>query len=176
MSQLGPLESALDRFVESVVGALPDVFSGLVFLLVAAIGIKLLTWLLRQALDRVLAAEDVVYRQFIVTVVAALLWFGAILSFLSIVGLGLIAASFGTASGFVALGVAYALSGMIEDAVAGVYLLRDPDFNAGDTVTAADITGEVSAIELRKTRFRVDGATVVKGNGAIEKSWTKHEE
>jgi small-conductance mechanosensitive channel len=164
MSQLGPLESALDRFVESVVGALPNVFSGLVFLLVAAIGIKLLTWLLRQALDRVLAAEDVVYRQFIVTVVAALLWFG------------LIAASFGTASGFVALGVAYALSGMIEDAVAGVYLLRDPDFNAGDTVTAADITGEVSAIELRKTRFRVDGATVVKGNGAIEKSWTKHEE
>jgi len=113
---------------------------------------------------------------FVVTVVAGFLWFGVILSFLSIVGLPLIAASLGTATGFVALGVAYALSGMIEDAVAGMYLLRDPDFSPGDTVTAADVTGEVLAIELRKTRIAVDGSTVVKANGAIEKSWTKHDE
>ena len=44
------------------------------------------------------------------------------------------AASLGTATGFIALGVAYALSDMIEDTVAGVYLLRDPDFAVGDTV------------------------------------------
>jgi small-conductance mechanosensitive channel len=95
------------------------------------------------------------------------------LSFLSIVGLTAIAASLGTATGFLALGVSYALSEMIKDAVAGVYLLRDPDFNPGDTIKAGDTTGEVAAIELRKTRFRVDGDTVVRANAAIEERWTK---
>jgi len=174
MSQLAPLETAVDRFLDGFLAAVPDVLSGLAFLAVAAVGIKIITWLVRRLLDRILAEEDVVYRQFVVTIVAGLLWFGAVLSFLSIVGLTLVAASMGTATGFVALGVAYALSGMIEDAVAGIYLLRDPDFNVGDTVTAADVTGEVKAIELRKTRFSVDESTVVKSNGAIEKSWEKH--
>jgi len=176
MSQFAPVESALDRFVEGVIAAIPGVIGGVAFLIVAAVGIRVVTWSLRRVLRRVLADEDVVYRQFVVTVVAGFLWFGVILSFLSIVGLPLIAASLGTATGFVALGVAYALSGMIEDAVAGMYLLRDPDFSPGDTVTAADVTGEVLAIELRKTRIAVDGSTVVKANGAIEKSWTKHDE
>lgn len=80
------------------------------------------------------------------------LCFGVGLSFLSIVGLTAIAASLGTATGFLALGVSYALSGMLADAVAGVYLLRDPDFMPGD---------------------RVDEDTMVRGNAEIEKKWTK---
>lgn len=175
MTQLAPVESTLDRFLTDLIEVLPDLLNALVFLVIAAVGIKLVTWLLRRVLHRVLDEDDVVYRQFVVTVVSVFLWFGVVLSVLSIVGLTVIAASLGTATGFVALGVAYALSGMIEDAVSGVYLLKDPDFNPGDTVTAADVTGEVLAIELRKTRLAVDGATVVKNNGAIEKSWKKHD-
>jgi small-conductance mechanosensitive channel len=121
----------------------------------------------------VIPEESGVYRQFLSTVVAVFLWFGVGLSFLTIVGLGEIAAALGTASGFLALGVSYALSGMIADAVAGIYLLRDPDFNAGDRVTAAGVTGEIRAIELRKTRFEVDGDTVVRANADIEKQWTR---
>jgi small-conductance mechanosensitive channel len=56
-----------------------------------------------------------------------------------------------------------------------VYLLRDPDFMPGDTVTSGDTTGEVKAIELRKTRLTVDGDTLVRANGEIESEWTKHE-
>lgn len=175
MTVLDAIETALNRFVNDVAAVLPDLLNGLVFLVVAGIGVKLVTVVLRRALVRLLPEEDVVYRQFAVTVVGIFLWFAILLSFLSIVGLTLVAASLGTATGFVALGVAYALSGMIEDAVAGVYLLRDPDFNRGDTVTAGDVTGEVRAIELRKTRLVVDGDTVVRGNGAIEKAWKKHE-
>ncbi|PSQ45976.1 hypothetical protein BRD17_00250 [Halobacteriales archaeon SW_7_68_16] len=131
----------------------------------------------RHLLPRVLPGESTVYRRFVATIVAAFLWFGAILSFLSVVGLDEIAASLGTASGFLALGVSYALSEMIADAVAGVYLLRDPDFNAGDTVTVGDMTGVVEAIELRKTRFRLDdGDIVIRGNADIEERWTKRED
>ena len=156
-----------------VLAALPRLLAGIVFLVLAALGIKLVMAVFRGFLRRALPSESPVYRQFVSTVVALFLWFGVALAFLSVVGLGGIAASLGTASGFLALGVAYALSDMIEDAVAGVYLLRDPDFSPGDEVTVGDMTGVVAAIELRKTRFTVDGDTVVRGNADIEKRWLK---
>lgn len=176
MAQLDSIGDAFDRLFSGILEILPDLMAGLLFLVIAALAIKLVMVFVRGALRRALPGESPVYRQFVATIVTAFLWFGVLLTFLSIVGLGAIAASLGTATGFVALGVAYALSEMIEDAVAGVYLLRDPDFSAGDTVTVDDLTGEVAAIELRKTRFRVDGDTVVRANANVEKRWKKHDD
>jgi hypothetical protein len=63
---------------------------------------------------------------------------------------------------------------MIADTVAGVYLLRDPDFNPGDVVVADGVTGTVKEIELRKTRIEIDGGDlVVLANKDVEKKWTK---
>ncbi|MFB6074771.1 MAG: mechanosensitive ion channel domain-containing protein [Haloarculaceae archaeon] len=174
MAVLGPVEGAVRELASGVLDAFPGLLSGIVFLAIAAVGIKVLMAVVRAVLRRTLPGEAPVYRQFVATVVALFLWFAVALTFLSIVGLTLIAASLGTATGFVALGVSYALSGMLADAVAGVYLLRDPDFNIGDTVTAAGVTGEVTGIELRKTRLRVEGDTVVRANAEIEKQWRRH--
>ncbi|WP_255195552.1 mechanosensitive ion channel domain-containing protein [Halorarius litoreus] len=164
---------ALGTFVADVVDALPELIAGLVFLVVAVIGVKLVMTTVRYALSRALPGESPVYRQFLATIVLVFLTFGVVLSFLAIVGLEGIAASLGTATGFLALGVSYALSGMIADAVAGVYLLRDPDFNPGDEVDIGGAVGTVKAIELRKTRLTVEDDTVVRANAEIEKKWTK---
>ncbi|GAB3423307.1 hypothetical protein GCM10027435_29100 [Haloparvum alkalitolerans] len=163
----------LSEFLGNIEAALPRVASGLLFLAVAAVLVKVLMTLVDRVLVRALPGDSPVYRQFVSTIVAGFLWYGVLLSFLSVVGLGGIAAALGTATGFVALGVSYALSGMIADAVSGVYLLRDPDFNPGDRVVVGDTTGEVHAIELRKTRFDVDGDRRVLGNAEIERRWTK---
>jgi len=170
---LAVVEYSLNEFADGVVRAIPDLVSGFVFLVVAAMLIKVVMIAVRTTLKRALPGESPVYRQFIATIVLVFLVFGVALSFLSIVGLDAIAASLGTATGFLALGVSYALSGMIADAVAGVYLLRDPDFMPGDTVDIGGTVGEVAAIELRKTRIDVEGDTVVRGNAEIEKKWTK---
>jgi len=174
--QTGIVARTLNRFVDRVLGILPELVGGLVFLLVAALGIRVVRWLLRRVLRRARYGDSPVYRQFVVTVVTVFLWFGAALAFLSIVGLDGIAVSLGTATGFVALGVSYALSGMIADVVAGVYLLRDPDFDPGDLVTVGDMTAEVRSIELRKTRFEEDGDVVVVANADIEERWRKEVE
>lgn len=171
--QSGLVWETLDQLGQNIVAALPRVLSALVFLLVAGVVVKLLLGVLRRVLKRALPGESPVYRSFVGGVAAAFLWFGVVLSFLAVLGLEEIAASLGTAAGFLALGVSYALSGMIADAVAGVYLLRDPDFEPGDTVTVDDVTGEVVAIELRKTRLLVDGDTVVRANEDIEQQWRK---
>jgi len=169
----GVVERALTEFLADLEAAIPRLVSGIVFLILAGGLVVLALRLLNGLLARVLSGDSPVYRSFVVTVAGVVLWFGVLLSFLSVVGLGGIAVALGTASGFLALGVSYAVSEMIADAVAGIYLLRDPDFMPGDRVTVGDTTGVVTAIELRKTRLDVDGDTQVRGNADIEKRWTK---
>ncbi|MFB6112445.1 MAG: mechanosensitive ion channel domain-containing protein [Halobacteriaceae archaeon] len=163
---------ALERFIDNLQAAGPRILSGIFFLVLAAVLVQAVLWVVRAILRRSVP-DQAVYRQFATTVIAVFLWFGVALAFLSIIGLDGIATALGTASGFLALGVSYALSGMLADAVAGIYLLRDPDFNPGDRVTAGDMTGTVQAIELRKTRFDVEGDIVVRANADVEKRWTR---
>lgn len=169
------LADGLATIGESLSDATPRVVAGLLFLGIALVGVRALLLVISRALHRVFPEEnDVLYRRVAYTVISVFLWFGVGLTFLSIVGLQELAAALGTASGFLALGVSYALKDVVKDAVAGVYLLRDPDFLPGDTVTVDGVTGEIEAIELRKTRLRVDGDVVVRANGSIEGKWTKH--
>jgi small-conductance mechanosensitive channel len=172
----GVVERTVEGFVDTVVGALPGVAAGIVFLVLAAVAVRVVMTAVRAVLRRSFPDQPV-YVQLGGMLASIALWFGVLLAFLSAVGLPEIAAALGTASGFLALGVSYALSGMLADAVAGLYLLRDPDFNPGDEVVAGDVTGTVRSIELRKTRFEGEGGdTVVRANADVEKKWTKQAE
>ena len=180
--QSGPLETftavvteALNKLGADIANTLPRLLAGLIFLIIAAAGVRLIRYGLTFSLERAFADEPRVYRQFIVAVVMLFLWFGVGLSFLSVVGLEQIAASLGSAAGFLALGVSYALSSVIADVVAGVYLLRDEDFMPGDEVDIGGTVGTVKSIELRKTRLSVNEGedTMVRNNAEIEKKWTK---
>lgn len=172
-STAGVFEQAVADLVAEFVATLPAIIGGVLFFAVAVTAVAVVMRLFRAGLRRALPTAEPAYRQFVARIVAIFLWFGVLLAFLSAIGLENVAASLGTASGFLALGVSYALSGMLADAVAGVYLLRDPDFNPGDEVSVGDMTGVVSAIELRKTRFAVGDDTVVRANANIEERWTK---
>ncbi|WP_226482910.1 mechanosensitive ion channel domain-containing protein [Natrinema amylolyticum] len=164
----------LSELIDDAVTAIPKVISGALFLVLAYFVIKLALLLTRSVLERMHPADQTLIVDLSVTIVGLFLWFGAVLAFLKIVGLGDVAASLGTAGGFVGLGVAFALKEMIADTVAGVYLLRDPDFEVGDTVETASVTGTVTRIDLRKTRIRADDETlVVLANRDVEKKWTK---
>lgn len=166
--------ATLQNLSEGIVAAVPRLVSAIVFLAIAYVGITLLLKGLGAALGRVYPVEQELVVNLVVIVVGLFLWFGVALALLKIVGLDDIAASVGTAAGFIALGISYALSEMIEDAVAGVYLLRDPDFNPGDRVVTGSFTGTVRAIELRKSRIELDdGGTAVVANRDVEPKWTK---
>jgi small-conductance mechanosensitive channel len=171
--QSNVLRQAFVEFLGRLTDAIPTIITGLVFLALAAVLVKLVLGILKVVLARTMRGESPVYRQFLTTIVAVFLWFAVGLSVLSVVGLDGIASSLGTAAGFVALGVSYATSDMIADTVAGIYLLRDPDFETGDTIRVGDMEGVVESIELRKTRFAVEDDTVVRGNADIEARWTK---
>ena len=162
---------------EALREAIPRLVVAIIFVSVAYVAIKVVLAVFRRFLRGIYPAEQDLIAQLWVTIVGVFLWFGAALVLLNILGLGAIAASLGTATGFLALGVSYALSEMIEDAVAGVYLLQDPDFNPGDRVTTQSMTGTVKSIELRKSRFELaEGETAVLANRNVETRWTKENE
>lgn len=168
------VEQALDEVAVGIETAVPRLITGAIFAVVAYALIKFVLGVLKAVFRRYYSRREALVVQLLVTVVGIFLWFGAALAFLSIVGFGDIAASLGTAVGFIALGVSYALSEMIEDTVAGIYLLQDPDFEVGDRVVVDKMEGTVTTIELRKSRFTMDnGDTVIRANRDVEAEWTK---
>ncbi|MFD1572418.1 mechanosensitive ion channel family protein [Halorubrum laminariae] len=170
------LAESLRGFLNGLAAAVPRVLSGLVFLTLAYVVVRIVLAIVDRSVGRIYAGDRALIGNLLVTVVAIFLWFGVGLTFLKVVGMGDVAASLGTAVGFIALGVSYALSEMIEDTVAGVYLLRDPDFNPGDRIEAKGVTGTVAAIELRKTRIDSDdGNRIVLANREIESRWALDE-
>ena len=165
----------VDEFVDGILAAIPGLLSGLLFLVLAYLTIKVVLLVVRSVVGRLYRAEQQLIVDLIVTVSGIFLWFGATLGLLKVVGLGDVAASLGTASGFIGLGVAFALKEMIVDTVAGVYLLQDEDFSEGDRVETASVTGRLVSIDLRKTRIETDeGNLVVVANREVEKRWTRH--
>jgi small-conductance mechanosensitive channel len=168
------IDTVVGEFVDGIVTTLSRLVSGLIFLLIAYLGIRIIRSVARSVLSRIYPLGEALVVDLAIAIISVFLWFGTLLALLDIVGMGDIAASPGTATGSVGLGVAFALKEMIADTVAGVYLLQDPDFQDGDRVTTASVTGSVEGIDLRKTRIRLDdGDLVVLANREVEKRWTK---
>jgi len=166
------LDRTADSFAEQAAAAIPRVVTAVVFAVLAYVVVKAVLRIVRISLDRWYPADQQLIADLGVTLVSIVLWFGVGLTLLKLLGMGDIAAALGTASGFIALGVSYALSDMIEDTVSGVYLLRDPDFNVGDRISTEKVTGTVAAIELRKSRIETDdGDRVIIANRDIEARW-----
>lgn len=167
------LDQTADNFAEQAAAAIPRVVTAIVFAVLAYVVVKAVLRIVRASLDRWYPADQQLVADLGVTLVSIVLWFGVGLALLKLLGMGDIAAALGTASGFIALGVSYALSDMIEDTVSGVYLLRDPDFNVGDRIRTDKVTGIVKAIELRKSRIETDdGDRMIIANRDIEARWT----
>lgn len=142
-----------------------------VFLLVAGLGIKIGSVVLRDVAERKFSEKVVV--DLIVDSGKLFAWFWTLLVSLSILGFSGIASSLGTASGFVALGVAFALKNVISDTVAGAYLVQDSDFNSGDNVEVDGVEGVIEDVGLRKSRLRLESGDLrVINNSDVEKKWT----
>lgn len=168
------LETVIIQFINGIISAIPNVLSGILFLILAYFCIKVILAVVRSIFDRIYPENQELIVDLLVVVVGIFLWFGAALALLKIVGLGDVAASLGTAAGFIGLGIAFALKEMIADTVAGVYLLRDADFNVGDRVNTASVSGTITRIDLRKTRITgEDGDLLVLANRDVEKKWTR---
>ncbi len=151
---------------------LTKIITAAIFLVLASLVIGHSGKVVRKVLSRKFEEEETILN-LMESISKGLLWFSAMLITLSILGFSEIAAALGTAAGFVALGVSFALKDVLSDTVAGIYLAKDPDFNNGDQIEVDGTKGEITDVGLRKTRIRLeDGNLRVINNTDAEKKWT----
>lgn len=169
------MEHLLMEFQAQIVSVLPGLIFGLLFLVIAYLAIKGVRMTLKSSLNRFFQSDEKLIGTLIVTSTSVMLWFGTLLVLFNILGMKNIATSLGTASGFAALGFSFALSNVISDIVAGVYLIQDPDFCYGDHISTGSVSGTVKSVELRKSRIETEeGETVIMANSEVEKMWRRH--
>ena len=147
------------------------VLTAIVFLVIASFAINYLERVLRRVFEHKFPEETIV--NLLENISKGLMWFLASLITLSILGLGEIAAALGTAAGFVALGVSFALKDVLSDTVAGIHLAKDEDFNHGDRVEADGNKGVIKEVGLQKSRIKLENGDLrVTNNTDLEKKWT----
>ncbi len=103
--------------------------------------------------------------------VVYVLWFIVIMCVVSELKLGDLLKPIIGGSVIIAATFALAVKEILADAVAGLFLLSDPQFNIGDRVETMKYRGEIINVTLRKTRIKTDdGTIVVLPNGKIDSS------
>jgi len=133
------------------------------------LGIRLLGAVLSRAL-RAARIEPTIAGLFKSAITIAL-WIIVIAAVLQALGLSQVALAVSGSIALVALGIASAASGTLADIIAGVFLVSDPDFRVGDTITTGGITGVIQSIDLRKARIlAADGRLNVIPNQTVEKT------
>ncbi|HOA90351.1 MAG: mechanosensitive ion channel family protein [Bacillota bacterium] len=110
-------------------------------------------------------------------------WIIVISAVFKVLGFTEVSLAFSGSLALIAMGLANSASSIVGDLFSGVTLIADDDFEIGQRVTAAGITGTLEAIDMRKTRIRddngnlyiipnrsIDGGTITVVKPAEEKS------
>lgn len=177
---MADFQSLVAELLESLAAAARDATPRLVlaalFLLVAALLVRLALGRLRPQLG--LVAGNPAQERFLEFVVRTVLWFGVSLIALALLGFEQLATALGTASGFLALGIAFGLREALSELIAGLYLIKDSQFVQGARVSTDGETGIIEHVGIRRTTLRSDetGHLMVIANNRIEPKWTLHEE
>lgn len=144
------------------------ILTAAVFLLLASFAVHYLGKVLRKVFAHKFPEDTII--DLLENLSKGVMWFFVSLITLSILGLGEIAAALGTAAGFLALGVSFALKDVLSDAVAGIHLAKDRDFNNSDHGKVDGQEGKIIDIGLRKSRLKLDeGKVFVINNSGVEK-------
>lgn len=175
MSELQSLAEALiDSIAEAAVEATPRLVLAAGFLVVAAVVVRLAVGRARGQVATV--AGNPAQQRLLELFVRAVLWFVVGLVTLALLGYEQLATALGTASGFIALGIAFGLRQALSEVVAGLYLIKDEQFIQGQRITTDSETGTIEHVGLRRTKLRSDEGqdlTVI-SNDRIESKWKIH--
>jgi len=101
------------------------------------------------------------------SIAGAVALFGAVAVAAAVAGVEAILTAFATISGALALGVAFAAGDIIENFVAGIFILKDKPFEVGDHIEWDGNDGIVRQIDLRVTKldtFNNEQVTVPNGD------------
>jgi small-conductance mechanosensitive channel len=135
------------------------------FLVLYRIGKSVFVRMVKRALDSREFSSAVVSLGS--SIAGAVALFGAVAVAAAVAGVDAILTAFATITGALALGVAFAAGDIIENFVAGIFILKDKPFEVGDHIEWNGNDGIVRKIDLRVTKldtFNNEQVTVPNGD------------
>jgi len=160
------VETEISNFLQA--GFIPY-FEVLLLLVFSFFFINWVKSILKRFLSRTDIPRD--FQNILRRAVAYVLWFIVIMCVVSELNLGELLKPIIGGSVIIAAAFALAVKDILADAVAGLFLLSDHQFNIGDRVETMKYRGEIINVTLRKTRIKTDeGMIVVLPNGKIDSS------
>lgn len=94
----------------------------------------------------------------------------AVMSILSVLGLGGTVASLLATAGIGGIAIAFGAQSLVKDLVAGVFMLFEDQFSVGEYIEVGGERGTVEAITIRTTKIRkFTGETAILPNGSFDK-------
>ncbi|WP_440956690.1 mechanosensitive ion channel family protein [Methanosarcina sp. Mfa9] len=160
------VETEVSNFLQ--VGFIPY-FEVLVLLVFSFFFISWVKSIIKEFLSRTDIPRDI--QNILSRAVVYVLWFIVIMCVVSELNLGELLKPIIGGSVIIAAAFALAVKEILADAVAGLFLLSDHQFNIGDRVETMKYRGEIINVTLRKTRIKTDeGTIVVLPNGKIDSS------
>ena len=156
-----------EAYVPVVVSAVTTVvLFVVVFVLVYLVGRYFVTRAVRGGLERRGFEETIV--GLVVSVTVAVTAVVAVAVAATVAGFGVVLAAFATLAGALALAVGFAAQDLIANFVAGVFIIQDEPFEAGDWIEWDGNEGVVREIQLRVTKLDTfDNELVTVPNSAL---------
>jgi small-conductance mechanosensitive channel len=174
------IQSASEQLIRGIsraaVTQTPRLIVAVLFLVISSLVIRLSIRHIQARATEI--SDNPAHQRLLELCVRVTLWFAVFLVALSILGFQHLATALGTATGFLALAIAYALKDVLDEVIAGFYLITDDVFIEGQRVSADDETGVIEQVGIRRTVIRdtESNERTVIANNRIESKWTLHEQ
>ena len=136
----------------SVIAYLPRLPAVLLILFITPFLVRFLMKVLEKTLPIIKAKPSIV--SLVSSFVGFFTWTFALTAVLQLLGFPQLAIVVGGSLALIAMSIASAASGLINDIIAGLLLAADPDVNVGETIEASGISGVVESVDITRTRVR----------------------
>ena len=148
------LQQVVDQYGSALLGfALKVLVFLLAFLVIYIVARLILVRLVEKALGA--RGFDRTVKNLGGSIAKAIAFFGALAIAATLIGFGAVLGAFATLLGALSLALGFAAQDMIENFVAGIFILRDEPFRTGDWIMwGDDKSGVVQVIQLRVTKLR----------------------
>lgn len=131
---------------------LPKIPTVIVVLVAGVLLIRLLQGMLRRMLE--VARVEHTLISFVVTFVKFVCWVFLISLVFSILGFSQISLAFSGSVALVIMGVASNANSLVQDLLAGIFLLAEPEFKEGKTVRLNAVNGSIVGMDIKKTKVQ----------------------
>lgn len=159
----------IQEFYQQAVTYLPKLPAAIIVIGVGSLLIKLLKKIAGRLMQRFRLEAGVI--GFVQAFITFACWVLLISVVFAVLGLPQISVAFSGSIALILVGVASNANSMIQDLLAGIFLIADPDFKVGAEVKVSSVEGTVVNLDIKKTKIMdADGKIHVVSNRTFDSS------